>query len=453
MGNVMDVNFSQKDSGFSVSFRGKEYNVDFPNGIWKNIPEKFREFFIDNYAMLKTSHLPLMFGRQDIKLNTSRPLFKEQFIDMQMKDIPSLCYSEQASPDNLKDNLRNSAFTFDGDKIKKIRLENFNENSCVISLSFGKDSLLSLGLAREIGLKPYLFMSEEKGAPIEFGYKEKLSKRFSDEFGFKVNKAVNETMLMHSFSHFKIESKNQYLVGHLMAEYVFLMLPFAYNHGSKYLFLSNERSCNDYAVDKFGNKCYAVFDQSSEWTAEMNKMLSSIGSVKVSSLIEPIGDLAALKILHNRYPELAKYQYSCFPDESRHAENERWCCNCSKCARIYVMLTAIGINPKDVGFTKDMLGADSKHLYPIFGKKGKKTLYDELGTGKNEQIYAFYLAYKNGVKGKLIDEFRKMHLELAKEKEEEWRKEFFSAHDASSIPQELKRNIYSIYKEELDGMQ
>ena len=266
-----------------------------------------------------------------------------------------------------------------------------------------------------------------------------------------------------------------------MTEYVFLMLPFAYRYSSKYLFLGNERSCNYYALDKYGNKCYPSFDQSSEWMLEINKMLGSFGNARVGSLVEPLDDLAILKILHRRYPKLAKYQYSCFPDESKKIENERWCCNCSKCARLYIMLKAIGVDPRNIGITKNMLEKDSKYLYSIFNKKsqtkvevffkpqtrvaqtakagvlnpslsnkkGKKTLYDEIGVGRKEQLYAFYLAYKKGAKGKLIDEFKKMYIGLAKEKEDEWRKEFFSVHSSPTIPQNLKTKINSIFKEEL----
>ena len=339
----MDVSFSELRNGFCVKFKGKNYGVLFDDDMWGSLPQDFREFFIDNYALLKTIHIPLMFGEKNVRLNRSVPAFRKYFTQMQLTDIPSIYYSQGISPKSFIDKIKNAKFKFENENVKKIWLDRFNEESCVIGFSFGKDSLLTAALADEIGLDTHLFSSEEKGAPIEFKYKEKLSKKLYKELGLKIEKTINETMLMHDFYNFRLKSKYQYILSHLMTEYVFLMLPFAYRHGSKYLFLGNERSCNCYALDKYGNKCYPSFDQSSEWMLEINKMLGSFGNARVGSLVEPLDDLAILKILHKRYPKLAKYQYSCFPDESKNVENERWCCNCSKCARLFIMLKAIGV--------------------------------------------------------------------------------------------------------------
>ena len=94
--------------------------------------------------------------------------------------------------------------------------------------------------------------------------------------------------------------------------------------------------------------------------------------MKVVSLIEPLYELAVVKILHNRYPDLGKYQMSCFPDENEYGKHHHWCGHCSKCARIYIFLKANGILPKRIGFKNDMLMLKYKHLYSLFGVEKKE---------------------------------------------------------------------------------
>ncbi|MDP2749940.1 MAG: hypothetical protein Q8O89_03860 [Nanoarchaeota archaeon] len=458
----LNILFSEKKNGLCVNFKNRNYQVIFSPNHWQELSKDQRNFFMDNYAFLKSVHFPLMFSEKEINLNTAEPLLKSQFIRMQLMDIPSLAYSEDKSPEDKADLIRNANYKFKDTKIKRMKFSGFDDpNSSIISFSFGKDSLITLGLAKELGLKTNLFMSEEKGAPIEMNYKNKLSTNFKKEFGLEIEKVFNDAMLLHDFDYFKIKSKNQYLLSHLITEYVMLAMPSAHYHNSKYIFLGNERSCNYYVLDKFGNRCYPAFDQSSEWNAEMNTFLAKFSKLKVASLIEPVGDLAILKILYKRYPELAKYQYSCFPDESKKVANARWCGHCTKCARLYIMLTALGIDPKVVGFTNNMLNGEARY-YSIFDEQkneskdnsnknqNKRMLYEEIGVGRNEQLFSFYLAYKNGATGKLINKFKEKYLDFAKEKEEEWRTEFFGIHESKmQVSKKLKTKIYSIYKEEL----
>ena len=68
---------------------------------------------------------------------------------------------------------------------------------------------------------------------------------------------------------------------------------------------------------------------------------------------------------------------------------------------------------------------------------------------RDEQLFAFYLAYKNKNKGYLIDKFKKKFLKEALAREDELYNKFFKVHRAASIPTKIKRDINSIYKEEL----
>jgi hypothetical protein len=129
------------------------------------------------------------------------------------------------------------------------------------------------------------------------------------------------------------------------------------------------------------------------------------GSAKVGSLVGPLNEIAVIKCLHQAFPELAKYQMSCFCDLPE-AEEHRWCCNCSKCARNYAFLKAIGVDPEKLGFWSDMFNEECKKFFSIW--EGKETYgFDRSGLGKGEQELALFLAYKNKSDNEFLQDFMK----------------------------------------------
>jgi len=153
-------------------------------------------------------------------------------------------------------------------------------------------------------------------------------------------------------------------------------------------------------------------------------------------------------ILVHRYPNIAKYQMSCFT-ENEFGVDYRWCHHCSVCAKMYLLCVGSGINPKLIGLKEDMLKKDFKGFYTLFGGKSSLT-YANTGIARDEQLFAFYCATKKGVKGDLIDGFRGSHFfQEAKEREDELFKTFCTLYESISVPKQLKDDIKSIYKEEL----
>jgi hypothetical protein len=159
-----------------------------------------------------------------------------------------------------------------------------------------------------------------------------------------------------------------------------------------------------------------------------------------------------MKILHGRYPSIGKYQSSC-DLENKPRNNGRWCADCSKCARIYIFLMGLGINPKTVGFRHNLLAGKYRSLYSIFnGRSIKAYGYDQSKAGMDEQIFAFYLAYKRGVREPLISEFAKKYLKYAAKNEKSFRKKFFGVHSYKTIPSIYKTKILRIFHQELDHL-
>ena len=138
---------------------------------------------------------------------------------------------------------------------------------------------------------------------------------------------------------------------------------------------------------------------------------------------------------------------------SYNAKKSRCCHECSKCARIYVLLVANNIDPALAGYKENMFKKNKMHLYSLFGGDSENTLaYDMAGVGRDEMLLAFYLAYKNGAKGYLINLFRKKFLREAESKKEALYEEFFGIHDSLTIPKYLHKKVITIYKEELENL-
>jgi len=455
---MTDINISikEKDNGIIISLDNRKFSLEYPETVWSNLRDDIKSFFLDNYLFLKSVHLPIMFSADTINLNTSSPLLKTFFSSMQIFDIPSLSDLYKVKSSDFFKKFFNTAFRFKDYNIKTIEKEfPINDREAVLSLSMGKDSLLSFAVSRELGIETHPVMIQEKGAPIENSHKRQMIKKFNQEFNVNVERVYNETMILHSFKYFKIPSKENYLLSHLMTEYSFILIPYLYKYNARYLFFGNEQNCDMTYKSDEGYKCYPVFDQSSGWMTELTNMLSIAlkNKINVISLLEPLNDLAIVGILHNRYPEIAKYQYSCFPDEtSINAENNRWCSHCSKCARIFIIFKALGIDTKRLGFKEDMMRKEYMPYFSVFGVTKGGSPFDSSGAGRDEQLFAFYLANQNGVKGELIDEFKKRFLDETKEREDEFHKKFSKTYNPVNVPSEIKDQLLSIYNEEISKL-
>ncbi len=450
----MRISCNSVKKGIDFSIEDKAFSLEYPEGIWEKYPDNLKKVFVDNFAFLKAMHLPQMLNKKEkVEFNTSYPLFKKQLTDCMLNNIPFCADVDGVSTEEKLKSFINQEFDFKDYRVAYPSYENILDEKAVLTMSFGKDSLLSYGLAEELGLKPSPVFMVDNSTVRENMYKKVVSEKFSKEFNRKVWSFENGTGVIHDYRYWKLP-RTEWGYGHLITEFFLDLMPFSHNEKAKYVLLANEKSCDDVYINKDGYKSYPVFDQSSEWLVELTKMANAMTSnqAKVVSLVEPIYELAVIKILHNRYPKIGKYQMSCFPDENDYGKEHYWCEHCSKCARIFIFLKANNIDPARVGFKTNMLIKENLHLFSCFGlekKEGFSIGYDATGMGSDEQLYAFFLVYKKGVKGELMDLFKKELLETAKEKEDEFHKRFFGIHDSKTVPEKFIKPLHSIYKEEL----
>ena len=446
------INARQTSHGFEIFFRGSKYVVNYPDEIWRAYPQEAKDVLFDNLVYSETIHLPLTFRKGEIKYNTSPPFFQTQFFQNFIMDLPSCADVDGTYTSELIKEFVNLKTRFKDNEIKfPKQKEETREDSSVVSLSFGKDSLLTWAVCRELGLNPQAAYIVEPVLIYEEKHKTKLAKQFQQEFGVELQK------IEHTVGHLRDGmrlgvGKTELGWGLQTTQYAMMILPIAHMHQSRYILFGNEQSCGEYYFDKEGFMCYPAYDQCHIWTTQIDSMTRQLtgGGVRAMSVIEPLNDIAVVYSLYKRYPEVAKYHMSCFV-ETEAGRDTRWCMDCSVCSKMYLLIKACGFDPKQVGLERDMLTNECRDYFSLFGGSSVST-YALTGRGRDEQLFAFYLAWKNGDRSQLVEEFEKRFLEEAKGREDELYKTFFGVNEAITMPSHIKARVESIYKEILSDV-
>ena len=441
------------EKGFSIEFNNETFTNEYPETIWNQTPKEIQEFLIDNLSFATTVHLGMVFPNVNKMIyDTNRPLFEPYFNQNFIYDIPSCAEIDNHSiPDEIKKFLH-LRFTYKDQSLKQPGNYPVDDAfRALIGMSFGKDSLLTYAVAEEIGLDPEMIYVVEQSLTYEQKHKTKLAEKFKNEFGKELHILKHDTGKLRDYEYLKIP-KSEYGWGLQNTEYALEFIPYAYALKGKYLLFGNEQSTAEtYYDDIYRWKVYPCYDQSHEWTVQLNQMtkLITANTVQTGSLIEPLMDMIIQRILIRRYPNYAKYQMSCFT-ENESGRDYHWCQACNVCAKMYLLSVASGMDPRKIGFTKNMLERQNQNLFTIFGQKSDLP-YLNSGLGHKEQLFAFYLATKNDSSGGLVSIFKESPLyKEARETEEDLRKIFLKIYDSISVPNELKSDIYSIYREEMN---
>ena len=426
-----------------------KYQIDYPKNILSGLSRQSQITLLENFAYARLAPLVLVL-KDKFKYQNQKPRLKE-FIDFGViNDLPR--FSEVASINTKKlvsqfqkAKKANNLFAKKGFGQKIIGKKPTLANQAIMSLSFGKDSLLSYGIAKEIGLNCHIAAIDELDQ-IEC----KIKRKIAADFSKKEKKSIDflQDNIDEIFSHPKINKNiNELENTNGMLTFLLDLVPLAFYHQAKYIIFGNEKNFDDSFINKYGAKAYPSFDQTSGYTKRLNQNLKSLtnGQVSVVSLVEPIYNIAEMHILYHRYPKLLKYLMSCSPKKGL---KERWCYHCPMCAKAYLYSVAVGGDPKLIKFNRNFFEKKYQELYPLFSKKIKRN-YEKPPAVKEEQLLAFLLAYRQGAKGALIDLFKKKYLALAEKNEKKLRKKFFAIYPAKNIPKELKNKVIDIYRQEL----
>ena len=265
------------------------------------------------------------------------------------------------------------------------------EDHYVILSSGGKDSLLTYGLVREIGIPHPVFINESGRhwftAVNSYEHYNKTEPNTvkpwcnSDRiFNWMVRQMP---FIKENFQNIRADIYPIRLW--TVAVFLFGTLPVALKRGVGNILIGNEYDTtvrgNFHGISHYNG----LYDQSKYFDNALTRFYEKKGwNIRQYSMLRSLSELLILKILVKRYPELQAQQVSC---HAAHEENGRMlpCGNCEKCRRIIGMLKALDEDPRRCGYTEEQiekgllalekrgvkqLGSDAAHLYHLLLSKG-----------------------------------------------------------------------------------
>ncbi len=405
--------------------------------------EDYTDFGLDNTRRIAENLLYLLTAPKCLerRLSFDQKVFFENLIDKGIyKELPLVADELDCSTKSLVDSFNRRRVFFKHKDKPKISLRAPSPDDALIGMSFGKDSLLSYGLAKELGMHVTLvfFNDTEEVDRNEYRHKLSIIRRFKQMLGEDVIFVRDNTDRLFNRGSYMY---HEFIRTNAMLSYTLEVLPIAHNVDAKYLIMGNEQNFNDSFMNKDGYRAYPSYDQTSEYMYLSNLSLERFGTgFRVVSLIEPIYNIVEYKMLNERYKKLLPFLMSCGGNRKG-----RWCYKCPMCAKNYLYSKAVGVDPKKAGFQIDFFSKEFKRYYPLFSKPGRA--YEKPRAVRDEQLFAFYLAHKRGVRGDLLELFKKSFLDEAKSREDELFKKFFGIHRSLSMPAKLSSKIGSIIKE------
>ena len=444
---VIDV--ALQPNGFAVRVNKKTYPISYPSHIWKGFPKALREPFAQMMTCVMTMHLSFP------KDNTIAYGFPTPANEAFFSYGLSLAMSEnllEHDPKKTKttDYLRvvlNSYYrrTFTGHAKPWPAVAGYrpDKKTAIVPFSFGKDSLLTLGLCRELGIKTVPIFFLEPSNTFENKNKLKLIAEFKKQEGIAVE------AFAVSLADLRFTDGFAWGWDNFLTQYTLLLLPYMYAYKASYFFWSNEYNRDVTAVDSEQFVAHHTFEQSPRWLQVLESALRPFGvPVKVASILERLPEFSVLGTLHTRYPSLASFQLSCLNDEPSSAA-KRWCGNCYECAKVYIHLAALGIAGSNVELKDDMLAEKNKKHFYIFRPDD---FHNAFTFNREEHLYAFYKAYTRGVRGGIMKEYVRKFEKTARTMESRWRARYFQVYKAVNTPEELQKPLERIFTKEVRGL-
>lgn len=228
--------------------------------------------------------------------------------------------------------------------------------------SGGKDSLLSFGLLRELGLETHPIFVNESGRHwyTALNAYRHLSSSWPQTARVWTNSdRVFSWMLRHLpfiRSDFASVRSDEYPIRlWTVAVFLFGVLPLVRKRGIGRVVIGNEYDTTERRAHKEIPHYNGLFDQSRYFDNALSRYYRRKGwEISQFSIVRPLSELLIQKILVERYPQLQAQQVSC---HATHVEGERVrpCGRCEKCRRIVAMLVAVDADPTACGYTQEQI--------------------------------------------------------------------------------------------------
>ncbi|MFA4827401.1 MAG: hypothetical protein WC596_04105 [Candidatus Shapirobacteria bacterium] len=392
----------------SSSAINKLLTIRYPQNLWKSLPASLKNKLLNNIAYAYTAHFPLVIDKNvRLEFNTEYPQVYSWSNQSFMKFLPAYWYMHSAKRGThilpILKTILNTTHTFKATNNENFSFSPSNEKYVVLPFTFGKDSFLTYHLVKRLGFKPILFWVNDPLSPYESKHKLDLFNSFSKEIHDPIICVDSEleTLRDLGMSWFGWEIP--------LTAWAILAIPIARQWKAKYIIFSNERSTEAFFYDHDGLKVVPDYEQSTQAVDEISLLTQSLsnGNVFTTSFLQGLDEITIISILAEEFSKNTfKNLMSC--GSAHECAESRWCGKCSKCARLYLYLSANGINPlKEVGFGENMFKTSKQGLYNVFGQTAAGSLFDAFGLNTEEQAFAFYLCYLRGIKDPLVNKFTK----------------------------------------------
>jgi len=272
------------------------------------------------------------------------------------------------------------------------KLTNTNKDDFVILSSGGKDSLLTYGIIRDLGKNAHPVFINESGrhwftAINAFKHLE-ANEPNTARVWCNSDRIFNWMLRQMPFikSNFT-EIRSDYYPIRLWTVAVFLfgVLPIVRKRYVGNILIGDEYDTTVKLTHEGITHYNGLYDQSKYFDNALTRYFLKKGwGIHQYSILRSLSELLIMKILTKKYPELQKHQVSC------HASHEKDgriypCGNCEKCRRIVGMLSVLGEDAKNCGYTDakiskalkgfetksvKQIGPDASHLFYLMKQKG-----------------------------------------------------------------------------------
>jgi creatinine amidohydrolase/Fe(II)-dependent formamide hydrolase-like protein len=386
---------------------------------------------------------------RDMMKNTAQEIFVKKFLEHN----PFIQGPAAKLPAIKIDNYSQAKVKFknqdlpSGEKFKPKQLQlsgwTINQNRYTILSSGGKDSLLSFGLLRELGVETHPIFINESGRhwfTALNAYRYFLSNIKNTTKVWTNSDRIFNWMLRHLpfvRQDFKNIRSDEYPIRlWSVAVFLFGALPVMRKRGIGHLVIGDEFDTTVKLSYKGITHYNGLYDQSKYFDDILSQYFSQKEwGVNQFSLLRQLSEILIEKILVERFSDLQQHQVSCHATHTS-GNRVRPCGKCEKCRRIVGMLVALDADPTRCGYSEDQITSCFKNLT-------EKGIHQE----KEAIQHLAYLLKQKGVldnaklgpvKGKNQPEVLKLRFDPEKS-------------PINGIPVLLRAHIYKIFLEHSTG--
>ena len=292
--------------------------------------------------------------------HTAREIYVNKF----MTENPFLTESAANLPVVRRSSYLQAELLFPDIAAKPASSWETSRNKIAVLSSGGKDSLLTFGLLDEIGREVHPLFVNESGRHWFTALN--AWRHFKDGVPHAGRVWTNSDrlfvwMLAHlpfiRKNHARIRADIYPLRLWTVAIFIFGVLPLVRRHGIGRVTIGNEFDSSSRQSHSGITHYAAVYDQSRWFDDALTRYYQRKNwNIVQFSMLRPLSELLIEKVLTERYPGLQKLQMSC---HSAHMEKDtaRPCGKCEKCRRVIAMLTALGADATQCGYSPSQIRA------------------------------------------------------------------------------------------------